>query len=250
MISLKSMAFLAASAITFTLSARASELPAPNKLIALVQSEGCDTAQLRPRMETAGRQLADDAKSTRVIIDWPLRPEHNVDQLGRASPIVAVLEVAADQSALTGFANVVRRTLGSACRSDIYLVYERRLLTSPRTWKLGEPSPQPKTFSTLVRKEGLSREEFNQTWGGPHAEIALSWRTANHESGGHYIQNLVLSHIGDYAPPLDGIGEGGGPGTASPEELKARMKAAVHSQTFVDMSQMKIFIAQETVLKD
>jgi hypothetical protein len=145
----------------------------------------------------------------------------------------------------------VERSLGKVCATGIYLVHERRLMTMPRTWPLGQPSPTSKTLVTLNRKPGLSFEAFDREWAGPHAELALGWRTAR-GGNGHYVQNLVVGTIGRDTPPLDGIGESEGPGTSPPsqQEREARVRTAAHAQTFQDVASSTMFVAREVILKD
>jgi hypothetical protein len=229
-------------------TSHAAEQPTANKLIALVPAASCDTVQLRQKMAAATDEVVKDARVSRAVVDWPADPNKNLDLMGRPSPIAAALELSAREPALSSLAERVQREL--PCHVSVYLVHERPFVVSPRTWPLGEPSPQVKVLSMLVRKQGLSRQEFDATWGGPHAELALSWRKDGGATGGHYVQNLVINRIGDDAPALDGIGEGEGPRAVSEREREARMKTAQHAQTFEDTSKMTMFVARETVFKD
>lgn len=230
-------------------SAAQAAAPAPaDKLITLVQSSGCDWANLAPHLDAAGKIMAADKRTTRVSIDRPADAERNLDLMGKPSPFIAAIEVSAPASALPALAQRIGRSLGTACSAAIYLVYERRLMTTPRTWPLGEPSPVSKTLVTLIRKPGLSFEAFDQEWAGPHARLSLEWRAAR-GGDGHYVQNLVVGRLGQ-AAPLDGIGEAEGPGTPTPQEREARMKTAAHARTFQDMDHASMFIAREVILKD
>jgi hypothetical protein len=231
------------------LRAHAADPPAADKVIALVQSAGCDMVQLRPRMEAATKALVADRRTTRVVVDWPADAARNLDVLGRPSPVTAALEVTAAPADLTAVAEGVERSLGGTCKVAAYLVHGRIFVSSPRTWPLGEPTPGTKLFNMLVRKEGLSLADFDQAWGGPHAKLALSWREAGHVTGGHYVQNIVVGQVGD-APRLDGIGEGEGPHPAGDAERAARMKAAQQTAAFVDMGKSTMFHAREIILKD
>jgi hypothetical protein len=193
--------------------------------------------------------MADDRRTTRVSIDRPADTERNLDLMGKPSPFVAAVEVSATASALPALAHRLEHRIGSECAADIYLVHERRLLTTRRTWPPGEPSPASKTLITLVRKPGLSFDAFDHEWAGPHAQLSLAWRAAR-GGDGHYVQNLVVGHIGGNTPPLDGIGEAEGPGTPTPQEREARIKTAAHAKTFQDMGHSAMFVAREVILKD
>lgn len=231
-------------------TANAASLPEANKLIALVQASGCDMARLRPRLEAAGRAMREDRRTRRVSIDWPADAVRNLDLLGRLSPFAAAIEVSAGRSVLAGLAHRIRLALGSGCRVGFYRVHERRLMTTSRSWPLGDPSPASKTLVTLNRKAGLSLEDFDREWAGPHARLALAWRAAR-GGDGHYVQNLIVGTIGRDTPPLDGIGESEGPGGApSAQEREARVQTAAHAATFQDVAGSTMFVARETILKD
>lgn len=229
-------------------TAQAAAPPPADKLIVLVQSSGCDWASLAPRLDAAGKIMAADKRTTRVSIDRPADAERNLDLMDKPSPFLAAIEVSAPPSALPALARRIERSLASACSAAVYLVHERRLMTTPRSWPLGEPAPASKTLVTLIRKPGLSFETFDQEWAGPHARLSLGWRTAR-GGNGHYAQNLVVGRLGR-AAPLDGIGEAEGPGTSTPQEREARIETAAHARTFQDMDHASMFIAREVILKD
>jgi hypothetical protein len=231
------------------LHANAAGAPAADKVIALVQSSGCDLTQLRPEMAQVTKALVADRRTSRVVVDWPVDPERNLDVLGRPSPVIAALEVTAPPPDLAALADRVGHGFGGACKVAVYLVHGRTFVSTPRTWALGEATPGTKLFNMLVRKDGLSLGDFDAAWSGPHAKLALSWREAGHVTGGHYVQNLVVGRLGD-APALDGIGEGEGPHPASEQERAARMEAAQQTSAFVDMAKSTMFHAKEFVLKD
>jgi hypothetical protein len=245
-----SLGLLCAAGLAWNQAANAEPLPKANKLIVLVQSEGCDLAQLKPRLGASGVALAADRHTSRVIIDWPADAERNLDLMGRPSPVLAAIEVNAKEPKLRTMAARVRRDLGTGCHVGFYLVSERRLLTLPRTWPLGGASPGSKILNLLVRKEGLTLEQFDAEWAGPHAKLALSWREEGDGETGRYAQNLVVGRIGEDGPLLDGIGEGEGPGMANDRQREARMKAAEHSRSFINMQKAAMFNAREVILKD
>jgi hypothetical protein len=218
--------------------------------MAFVQGSGCDSARLRPKVEATARALVANRRTTRVVVDWPFDEARNVDIMGRPSPIVAALEVNAPQSELPNLAKSIQRGLGGTCAADLYLVHERRLWDTRRTWQLGSPSPASKTFNTQVRKAGLSHAEFDATWAGPHAELALGWRRASGQTEGHYVQNVVITQLGQNQPAIDGIGEGDSSNATTDRARELRMQTAAHAQTFADMSKSSAFVAREVILKD
>lgn len=224
--------------------------PAPaDKLIALVRAEGCDPFALGRALPALADKLAHDRRTNRVVIDWPAEPVRNLDLMGRPSPFVAALEVSAGKRVLARFGKQVTRQLGGVCPTDIYLVHERRLMTTPRSWPLGTPSPDSKVFNTLIRNDGLSHESFEAQWSGPHAELALGWRRLRGGEG-HYVQNPVVGSVGAVSQAYDGIGEGEGDGgaAASDQIREARLNTAAHARTFHHAGPM--FVVRETVLKD
>jgi hypothetical protein len=242
---------MAAGSAGLALAANAASLASADKIIVLVRSSGCDMTRLAPRLESAGKALADDRHSRRVSIDWPADRASNLDLTGKPSPFVAALEISAPGSALQALARRVQRDLAATCHVDIYRVHERRLMTTVRSWPLGQPSPMAKTLVTLNRRPGLSLADFDRAWAGPHAALALAWRRAR-GGDGHYVQNLVVGTIGPDTVPLDGIGESEGPGTSPPgaAEREARMRTAAHAQTFQDLPKSTMFVAREEILKD
>lgn len=226
------------------------ELP-PDKFILLVRSEGCAFGMLAVPLAEAGRAMARDARTSRVIVDWPADAQRNLDLLGKPSAILAALEVSAARDDLAALERKARRKLGGVCAVDGYAVHERRLMTRPRRSELGRPSPEPKVLATMVRKSGISREEFVEEWAGTHAGLSLAWRKAR-GGDGHYVQNIVVSTLGAGSPVLDGIGEIEGPGSGAPgdAERRARMETASHAATFQDMANSGMFTAREVILKD
>lgn len=223
---------------------------APDKAIALVHAEGCQLARLTPALDRLAHRMAEDRRTSRVVLDWPADPERNLDLLGRPSPFLAGLEVNAAIGAVEALARQMAHHIGRTCPVDVYLVREKRLLTLTRSWKTGEPSPGIKLLTTLVRKPGTSHDSFVSEWTGPHAALALSWREGRADKDGRYVQNRVVGSIGPGVPSIDGIGEGEGPGQPSPGEREARMKAAAHSAGFMDVAATRMFLSRETIVKD
>jgi hypothetical protein len=225
-------------------------LPSANKVMAFVQASDCDLARLRPKLDATAKALVANRRTTRVVLDWPFDEARNVDVMGRPSPIIAAVEVTAPGAALPTLAGFVQRSIAATCPVDVYFVNERRLMVTRRTWQLGTPSPGSKTFNTQVRKAGLSLAEFNATWAGPHADLALGWRRASGATEGHYVQNLVLTQLGKTPPSIDGVGEGDAAGATTDRARELRMQTAAHAQTFADMSKSSAFVAREVILKD
>lgn len=221
-----------------------------DKLIALFSAEGCDDRNLRPKLNSMASELARKKSTTRVSVDLPADPERNLDLLGRASPFAAALEVSAAPGNLGELARYVSAGIAPACKADVYLVAERRLITTPRSWPVGTPAPQTKTLVTLKRKPGVSADTFVQEWTGPHATLALAWRQER-GGAGHYVQNLVRGEIGADVASIDGIGESEGPGDApGQEERAARVRTAAHAATFQDLAATQMLVAREVILKD
>jgi len=243
-------AVIAALLLAAPFPASAASLPVADKLFALVPSRDCDITRMRPRIEAAAREASRDRRTARVSIDWPADAARNLDLMGRPSPFAAALEVTAGQPALAGIAGRLQHALGTSCAVQYYLVHERRLMITPRTWLLGQPAPASKTLVTLNRKAGVSFETFDHEWAVTHAVLAMGWRKAR-GGDGHYVQSLVVGTLGSGTPPLDGIGESEGPGGApSQQEREARMKTAVHAATFQDQQNSAMFVAREVILKD
>lgn len=244
-------AALCAASLVWSPAACAEEPPTANKLIVLVPAQGCDFATLEPRLAKAGKAMVRNRRTTRVIVDWPADPSRNLDLMGIASPFIAALEVSAELAVLGRLAAKLRRKLEKACPVDLYLVEERRLMTTPRSWKLGEASSRIKVLTTVNRKQGLLRAEFLREWVGTHAELSLGWRRAR-GGDGHYVQNIVTQSLGGGTPELDGIGEieGQATGSVSDEERQARIQSAAHAPSFLDMEQNSMFRAREVILKD
>ena len=230
-------------------SALAAGLPEADKLIVLVRAEDCDRPALERALPRIADKLARDHRTSRVAIDWPADAARNLDLMGNPSPFAAALEVSAKQSALARIGSRVRRRLADACPADVYLVHERRLMTTPRTWPLGTPSPDTKVLVTLFRKDGLTREEFDSEWSGPHAGLALGWRRPR-GGNGHYVQNLVVGTAGSVATRYDGIGEAEGneSGPASEEIRLRRIDTAAHARIFHTTGPM--YVVRETIVKD
>lgn len=229
---------------------RGREAEAPDKAIALVPAAGCELARLTPALGGLAHQMARDRRTNRVVLDWPADTERNLDLMGRPSPFLAALEVNAPASDVAALARRMEHHIGKTCPVEVYLVRETRLLTLTRSWKLGEPSPGTKLLTTLVRKPGTSHDTFVDEWTGPHAALALSWREGRKDNEGRYAQNRVVGSVSPDAPSIDGIGEGEGSGQPGPGEREARMKAAAHSASFMDMAATRMFLSRETILKD
>jgi hypothetical protein len=223
----------------------------PDKFIVLVRSEGCDFGKLAVPLAKTGRAMARDARTSRVVIDWPAEPSRNLDLVGRPSPIIAGLEVSADPARLKAVSRKVMRKLGSVCLGDGYLVDERRLSTTPRSWQLGEASPQTKVLVAMLRRADIAREDFVREWTQVHPGLSLGWRRSR-GTAGHYVQNVVVDVLDGSSRHLDGIGEIEGKAEApvSDAERKARAESAEHAQSFQEIERSAMFTAREVILKD
>lgn len=72
-----------------------------------------------------------------------------------------------------------------------------------RTWPEGDRSPGVKTVVPLLRKEGLTHEQFVDHWLHIHAPLSLE-----HVLGiGRYVTNVVLAPLTQGSPAIDGIVE-------------------------------------------
>jgi hypothetical protein len=240
---------LAASLIIASAPALAAALPEANKLFVLVPGANCDPARLDPKLNAVAKAMVSNKATTRVVVDRPADRTQNLDMMGKPSPLIAALEVLAPPAALHHLAEHIESALAPVCAANVYLVFERPLLVPTRAWPLGQRSPDPKVISTQIRKDGLSLEQFDATWSGPHAQLALAWRREAGITNGHYVQNLVLAHVPDDAPEIDGIGEGERGATVNPPAQQIRMQTAAHAQTFSDVARSQMMIAQEVILK-
>lgn len=235
--------------LAMTTSAVEASPPAADKVMVLVPAEGCDLTLLHPRVEAVGGTLTRDRRTTRVSVDWPADPARNLDLAGKPSPFAVAVEASAPTGALPSIARRIEVALGKNCKPAIYFVHERRMVTTPRTWALGEPAPASKTLVTLNRKSGASAEDFERLWAFPHAQLALAWR-ALRGGEGHYVQNLVVGRATPSTPMIDGIGESEGPGVPTPQERDIRMKTAAHAATFQNLRDSSMFVVREVTLKD
>lgn len=113
----------------------------------------------------------------------------------------------------------------------------------------------------LVRKEGLSREEFQRRWRGDHAELVK--RHAGVLGIRRYVQdhtpdtpfNQVVIDLRGAPPEFDGVAElwwdsfdalveAG----ATDEGLKAADELTEDERTFIDHSRSPIFYVEENVV--
>ena len=93
-------------------------------------------------------------------------------------------------------AALIRSSVGYQVKPTTHREYDR-------TWRKGERSPGYKTVVPLMRKDGLSHEQFVDHWLHTHAPLALQ-----HVLGiGRYVTNVVLAPLTPDAPEVDGIVE-------------------------------------------
>jgi len=128
-----------------------------------------------------------------------------------------------------------------------WLVAEHTPVDYERTWPSGTQSPGVRMVSSLFRRPGSSRREFEAHWLGPHLRIARSytvpvWR---------YDQNVVVEAL---------CGDGGEDGFVgmhfrTPEELESRWadhpeeakRGAEDAALFLDLARSISLRARETV---
>jgi hypothetical protein len=233
--------------------AAAAASPPANKIIAMVHADGCDVEQLKPRMEAASRGLASDPATERVAVNWPYGSASGGPQAGAGrSMFVAAIDVRAKSSAIPILMKQVQTALGPECKVETYALHELEVVAEPRTWPLGDPSPGVKLISLVVKRQGLTLPEFAAYWAGPHAKVALESPIRPYR----YVENVVVSASGE-TPQVDGVGE---QNFLDPDYSKKRMatpegKAAAanvlkDTPNLMDMSKLRMFLAQETILKD
>ena len=128
-----------------------------------------------------------------------------------------------------------------------WLVAEHTPVDYQRSWPSGMPSPGVRLVSTLFRRPGTSRREFEAHWLGPHARIAWSytvpvWR---------YSQNVVVRALTEH----DGEDGFVGMHFRTPEELESRWRdhpdeaerGAADAALFLDVPRSVSIRARETV---
>ena len=153
----------------------------------------------------------------------------------------AVVEVQGTGLKLTGRVETFRSDLGEQCVVHAYLVKER-VVAAPDPVK-GKPMQAGgmKVYMLVSRKPGLSADEFDAHWAGPHARIAME----NPVPPSRYVQNVVKSSLFD-APPIDGIGE---QVFTDPDYMAKRAAlgpdvaalGAADAQKFIDMKSIRVF---------
>ena len=93
---------------------------------------------------------------------------------------------------LWGENDILRRTIASwPFSARAWLVEEHIPVEYERTWASGEPSPGVRLISSIHRRDGMSRAEFEDYWLGPHTEVARSYTVAVW----HYNQNIVVEPL-------------------------------------------------------
>jgi hypothetical protein len=228
-----------------------------NGAILFVRSDGCPLAEVAPRLRAAGQRIAADKRTRFVATTVASFPDDNVDMMGNTSPYIAGLEINAGAGDVGALAAKARELLAGKCQVDVFSVHERRIFTLPPR-PLGQPAR--KTYSLLVRKAGTTPEFFTSEWAGPHAELVMRGRAARGpttEAFGPYIHNYVLARSPD-ALPFDGIAEEPAAKLRpTPESIKAARAAASappsemvrHATVFLNLSRIRMFTVDETVLK-
>jgi hypothetical protein len=116
---------------------------------------------------------------------------------------------------LWGEEEVLRNTAASwPFSARAWRVAEHVPMAYERVWPSGEPSPGVRLVSSIHRRDGMSRADFEAYWLGPHTRVARSYTVPVW----HYNQNIVLEALtGD--SPEDGFV---GMHFRSAEEMRAR----------------------------
>jgi hypothetical protein len=128
-----------------------------------------------------------------------------------------------------------------------WLVAEHTPLDYERTWPSGTPSPGVRMVSSLFRRPGSSRGEFEAHWLGPHMRIARSftvpvWR---------YSQNVVVEALTGHGDEDGFVGMH----FRTPEQLESRWadhpeeanRGAADAALFLDLTRLVSIRACETV---
>jgi uncharacterized protein (TIGR02118 family) len=71
----------------------------------------------------------------------------------------------------------------------------------PRTWPLGQRSPGIKGIYPVMRRSGMTADEFAHHWREVHGPLAL----AHHVGMCAYVQNIVIRPLDPAAPSFDGF---------------------------------------------
>lgn len=95
-----------------------------------------------------------------------------------------------------------------------WLVEEHTPIAYERSWPSGTPSPGVRMVSSLYRRPGLSRAEFEAHWLGPHTRIASSYTVPFWNYSQNVVSEALTRHSGE-----DGFV---GMHFRTPEQLKAR----------------------------
>jgi len=108
-----------------------------------------------------------------------------------------------------------------------------------------------KLFVFLIRKKGITRQEFSRYWQNEHAEVVL--RTFPEMK--RYVQNHAIELSGQRDPPFDGIAESW---FDDLESLRRAMDDYTNNkgkelredeEKFLDRSRMPFFVCQERLIK-
>jgi uncharacterized protein (TIGR02118 family) len=114
-------------------------------------------------------------------------------------PWDAVVETWHD--ALSDPGDALRSALGAEVFS--WAVHQVVQKQRPRTWPAGQRSPGVKGIYPVVRRSGMTADEFARHWREVHGPLAL----AHHVGMCAYVQNSVIRPLGAGAPAFDGFSE-------------------------------------------
>jgi hypothetical protein len=116
-----------------------------------------------------------------------------------------------------------------------------------RTWASGVPSPGLRMISSIHRRSGISRAQFERHWSGPHTVVAKGYTIPVW----NYVQNMVVEALG-HDSPEDGFV---GMHFRSSADLQARWtdypeeaaRGSRDAAEFMDAERSISFIGVETV---
>ena len=109
-----------------------------------------------------------------------------------------------------------------------------------------------KVITLLKRKSGITLEEFSRHWLEPHAQLVLNAFPGTKR----YVQNPIVSAVGQQESPFDGVAE------AWFDDMESWAAAARFSmgeegkearddaEEFLDTSKMIFFVVEERVIKE
>jgi hypothetical protein len=149
---------------------------------------------------------------------------------------------------LWGDEDVVRQAVANwPLSARAWLVEEHTPIAYERSWPSGTPSPGVRMVSSLYRRSGMERRDFEAYWLGPHTEVARSYTIPVW----NYSQNIVVEALGEHE------GEDGFVGMhfRSRSDLESRWadhpkeaaRGAADAAEFMDVPRSVSMLTRETV---